>query len=773
MLGQDRSSAMALIKVRARFLRLLAGGPPRGGLCSMFEPGGCPACAVEETAADFCEYVRCAANLSLDRTAAMLLSGRGPATTPLEGPALDLPLESAISAWEDAAEAPDGDSLEALVESRGDRSRRRLEGRYYTAARAVRLMARLALCAFLAERAPSIADDLRQWVGGASPTPRVTEMVAPFLDGIRIVDPACGSGAFLLGSLDGLTGLCAGRGPGPAALFRVISGSLYGADSDAVAVAACRYRLWTRASAGACPAGLRANIECADSLSGDWGSHRGSGVSGGGYDIALLNPPYVRHELLTAELKSRLQREYPGFSPRSDLYVYFFALVERLLKPGGVAAVICPTTWMDVGYGRGVQRYLRERFQVRAVIRSRVERWFPGASVDAGIVLLAKEAPGAPTAMLTLERPLADTPWDLLADAACPGGTRRPATRDAGGAGAFSARIVTAGALASAKWGRLFDEEPLDAVFQANAGRLCRLADIATVRRGFTTGANGFFYVECPGEARRPGYLRARPSGEPPGGREFEIPAGMLLPVIRSPREVRGYEIGLEYLKYRVFVAEGAPAPPGVVNIPAGLDEFIGWGVKRGFDSRPTCSARSLWWRLERPAPPGIVWAMTIRERFFAALNAGALIDARLYGVYPAEGIDPVVLAAILNSSVTWLAAECSCRTYGGGGGPLDTKVYEVRGLPIPDPRPMDPGAIREMVSAFGALRRRPVSPVSMEMGLPDRAALDEAVLVCLGLDHREAAAVGRGVRDLLERRVCSRTRRARNVMDRESTQTP
>jgi len=703
----------------------------------------------EGNAADYlCRYVTEASIWPPERVAEELLSGRGPAATPLDGPYLDLPLECAVSMWEGSAGARGRDCLDDIVESRGDALQRRVAGRYYTAPLAVRLMVRLALYSLLVDRSSVIAKDLRRWVGGSALAPRVVETIASFVDGIRIVDPACGSGAFLLGALAELVRLGAGD---PAGL---ISGNLFGVDSDPVAVAACRYALWAGLPGGTCPgAGFRTNVTCADSLFDEVGK-----AGEGGYDVVLLNPPYVRHELLTSEFKSRLKSKYPGFPLRSDLYVYFFSLVERLLKPGGVGAVICPTAWMSVGYGRDLERYLRERFQVRAIIRSGVERWFPGANVDAGIVLLSGTPTRARTAMLTLDKPLGHTRWDLLAEAACHVRSGRAPEGAEVQYQSFSARAVTAGGLASKRWGSLFEEDPVAVIMRTDGKRACRLGDIARIARGFTTGANGFFYVERIGETR-PGYARIRPSGEPPRGREFEIPSGMLFPVVRSPREVRAYETALEHLKYCVFVA-------GENGESDALDEFLRWGVARGFHLRPTCSARPDWWRLRRPRPPGIVWPMTIRERFFAALNGEALIDARLYGVYAAAGVDPALLAAILNSSVTWLAAECSCRTYGGGGGPLDTKVYEVRNLLIPDPRLIDPGLARDLESSFKAIRKRPVLSVSSEVGLPDRAALDEAVLVSLGFNLRAAASAGERIRDMLERRVRSRTIRARNPLD-------
>lgn len=66
----------------------------------------------------------------------------------------------------------------------------------------------------------------------------------------RILDPACGSGAFLLGALERLAGMRAHRGEDPAQARRaVLRNNLFGVDIDPMAVRLAELRLWLSVAA--------------------------------------------------------------------------------------------------------------------------------------------------------------------------------------------------------------------------------------------------------------------------------------------------------------------------------------------------------------------------------------------------------------------------------------------------------------------------------------------------------------------------------------------
>ncbi|MBN1933479.1 MAG: Eco57I restriction-modification methylase domain-containing protein [Anaerolineae bacterium] len=92
-------------------------------------------------------------------------------------------------------------------------------------------------------------------------------------------------------------------------------------------------------------------------------------AGGGGFDIVLANPPYVRQELLGGDYKARLKSLYPEvYSGIADLYVYFYARALQLLKPGGMLAFISSNKWMRAGYGEKLRALLGEQTALHTLI---------------------------------------------------------------------------------------------------------------------------------------------------------------------------------------------------------------------------------------------------------------------------------------------------------------------------------------------------------------------------------------------------------------------
>ena len=89
--------------------------------------------------------------------------------------------------------------------------------------------------------------------------------------------------------------------------------------------------------------------------------------SGGGFDVVVGNPPYIQQELLTP-YKPWLETHYDAFHGMANIYVYFYELGVRLLKPGGLLCFIVTNKWMKAGYGEPLRRFFSEKAWVRSVV---------------------------------------------------------------------------------------------------------------------------------------------------------------------------------------------------------------------------------------------------------------------------------------------------------------------------------------------------------------------------------------------------------------------
>ncbi|HEY3221328.1 MAG TPA: N-6 DNA methylase [Gemmatimonadales bacterium] len=133
------------------------------------------------------------------------------------------------------------DMLGRVFEGVMDPDERRTSGSYYTPASLVREIVRAGLEATLTHRLGVSPVAAARWVHeGVAPRP------APDLGGLTVLDPAAGSGAFLLGALEELVGLrrAAGEGPVLAVQRDVLARSLFGVDLTPTAVRLTELRLW-------------------------------------------------------------------------------------------------------------------------------------------------------------------------------------------------------------------------------------------------------------------------------------------------------------------------------------------------------------------------------------------------------------------------------------------------------------------------------------------------------------------------------------------------
>lgn len=90
----------------------------------------------------------------------------------------------------------------------------------------------------------------------------------------------------------------------------------------------------------------------------------------GGFDIVLANPPYVRHRALGREYKEKsLKTNYSDvFSSLADLYVYFFARAQQLLRDGGVGCFISSNKWLQQEYGENLRQELLDKQAFHLVV---------------------------------------------------------------------------------------------------------------------------------------------------------------------------------------------------------------------------------------------------------------------------------------------------------------------------------------------------------------------------------------------------------------------
>ncbi|HSR67733.1 MAG TPA: N-6 DNA methylase [Acidobacteriota bacterium] len=316
-----------------------------------------------------------------------------------------------------------------------DRTRRQKEGAFYTPRFVTRYIVDNTLGRVLEERFEALRREHQEQARGktahALEDPRVydLEKLKPAqkkalrlfweawhqeLGKIRILDPACGSGAFLLEAFDHLYAAyqnAAGHLEdfrGQAGLFdvdrRILQNSLYGVDINHEAVEICRLSLWIKtAKRGRILTSLDHTIRVGNSIVDDpqldarafdfQSSFPEALQEAGGFDVVLGNPPYIRQELLKP-IKKHLKQHYDVYHGMADLYVYFFERGLRLLRPGGRLSFVVTNKWLRASYGRSLRAFLAKESKLESVVDlGHAKEVFPDADVFPSITVLGRRAP--------------------------------------------------------------------------------------------------------------------------------------------------------------------------------------------------------------------------------------------------------------------------------------------------------------------------------------------------------------------------------------------
>jgi hypothetical protein len=126
-----------------------------------------------------------------------------------------------------------------------------------------------------------------------------------------------------------------------------------------------------------------------------WRDWSGAGALGG-FDAVIGNPPYVRQEQLGA-VKPALAKAYRAFDGVVDLYVYFYELGLRLLRPGGRLSFVVTNKWLRAGYAERLRGLFADEAWLEAVIDfGHAKGFFPAADVFPCVVVARRPDAGEP-----------------------------------------------------------------------------------------------------------------------------------------------------------------------------------------------------------------------------------------------------------------------------------------------------------------------------------------------------------------------------------------
>ena len=249
---------------------------------------------------------------------------------------------------------------------------------------------------------------------------------------ITILDPACGSGAFLNAALQflirehHLIDEMETKVTGSTIEFQGIENSilehnLFGVDINEESVEIAQLSLWLRtAKRNRKLNTLNQNIKCGNSLISDpaiagskafdWQKEFPQVFEKGGFDIVIGNPPYVSAATQMANESMAIQRKgiidsgkYMSLYQKWDLYIPFIELgIRHLCKDNGVCSMIVPYPLTNQLYGLKLREMLIRDYHLYELSDLRGTKVFEDAIVTSTIFFVEKKMARTEIAVSTI-----------------------------------------------------------------------------------------------------------------------------------------------------------------------------------------------------------------------------------------------------------------------------------------------------------------------------------------------------------------------------------
>jgi adenine-specific DNA-methyltransferase len=529
-----------------------------------------------------------------------------------------------------------------------------------------------------------------QKLRGAYYTPRVladflvTWAVRTVSD--KVLDQACGDAVFLCAARDRLRAL--GRS--------ATSEQVTGIEIDPPAVSEAQHLVpgATILQADFFDVSPEATI-----LQGNFFDLTPSGMS---FNAVVGNPPYVRYHYFTGAMRerarSRARAQGVELTQLTSSWAPFLVHASTFLAPDGRLAFVLPAELLSTDYAAPVRDFLRQRF-ARIDVLTFEERIFPGAMVDAVLLLASGTGPGAVHVHRLRDMQALDTfdPWTTVSTHA-------------------------------SKWTDALIAPAAATTLDEIGDAVQTLGTIASVDIGIVTGANAFFLLN---ESRV---------------REAHLPEADLRPLIARGHQLTSSALSrAEWERRRdadeivwLFTPQHAAGAAG---------DYIRYGEELGVDEAYKCSIRKPWWRLKVPTSPDLLLSyMSNHAPRLVANDASVITSNLLHNVRLCDTADAPerrrALALAWTNSATLLSCELRGRTYGGGVLKLETREAE---------RVVVPRLTTRTIAAL--MHLQPVIDALLQQGDLEAVADLVDLVVLPALDPASRMTLRHAWRDLRQRR--------------------
>ena len=470
------------------------------------------------------------------------------------------------------------------------------------------------------------------------------------------------------------------------------------------------------------------------------------------FDGIASNFPFVQqedipNEKLSAYFREQFQSEQQAFlkdktfkiNERSDYFTYCIYNADRFLKPDGCLSAITSNAWLGKEYGFQFKKFLLDNFHIRYVVKSNAEHWFKDSQVSTIYFVLDKIQSEEPTKFVTLNRKLNELfVTDSISEQIqqieefysdidnCSDPHNDLWEKDnffddlfKRKDGSLSVCIASKECLLGSldnktNWGQFFLSTNLFGSFEN-----CLIQyhpSIVKVFRGERTGWNPMFVIK------------------EENVKASHIDEKYLVPYVKSSSELQQIEFDDNY-KFKAFVCQDEEKAIDK-GTKSWIDKFVNVPNRNGSQTiREACAGHRPYWYSLNPKRAHIITAINPYERFFFTFaKEPFVIDQRLIAMQVQEGYDVELIAALLNSVITFLILET--RGTSRSLGALDLNADFLKQLKMLNPNLLSKNDIDTIIATFRPIKNRNINSVMDEVTRTDRRNFDTTIMKCFGLDE-------------------------------------
>ncbi len=229
---------------------------------------------------------------------------------------------------------------------------------------------------------------------------------------IKVLDPACGSGAFLIQVFDYLQAEGDAVNDELARLSlslrstdelsrNILNNNIFGVDINQESVEITKLSLWLKTADNQSElTALDQNIRCGNSLiddpavagdlAFDWKTEFAEIFDKkGGFDVVVGNPPYVRPRFMSDSEVKFLKETYSCAENQIDLYQIFIEQGILLSRPTALFSFIVPNVFLANENSRLLRKIILENFRIQSICDCK-KQVFADADVDSLIFVFEK-----------------------------------------------------------------------------------------------------------------------------------------------------------------------------------------------------------------------------------------------------------------------------------------------------------------------------------------------------------------------------------------------